>query len=792
MARILEKDSINLSLLFFKIKKKWYWFALFIPLFVGSGYFYAKSLDKVYGFRSVLLLSPKRTGAARPDELLNVSEGINRNVNTNDEIGVITSYDMISRTIEELDFGISLYNGKEEKKQEIYPNNIFDIRLDSSQLQMTSVPIYVKVISKNEVEISANGSEEKEVFLLNLSTNETEPFSPQATRFKSKLKFGETFSRKPITFQIIPKEDITPHIGKNYHFVINNPTGTVKGYKGKLKVETMKRDSYLLELTTQGNNGNKEITFLNKLMEVTIQQDLIEKNKEGMKAIKFIEAQLNEAREELLTSEQEKESFQSSKRLIDVNTQSSQTLNNYATLIERKVDTELKLDGYKNIYQYLLRNPNQTVVPSNFNINDNIINGLFKQLSDLNQSKAGIELNETANSPGVIRINKQISEVRTTLKQYLEENIEAIQISLNSINRRLGSNQELQTQMPFDTRTLEDLNRKFLRNTQRYELLLAKKDEAQIGLETNTPDIRIIEAAKKQKDAPIKPNTKFIYLMALIAGVGIPFTVIFVLDFINANVIDKDDIVEVTNIPLLGVIAAGPKPKKGKFALHNQQSLTAETVRTVKLNLLSLSHLKAEAYPKKNVIGVTSTTPNEGKTFCAVHLAVSLAESNKKTLLINADLYRHDFSEYLQATPHDFRNYLEGRATMNEVINHTEIPNLDIVSRKEGSPEKVTADIHEKIKLMIAELKNSYDFVIVDIPPMGVISDYYSLQEELDTTLYIVRYNYTPKKRLQEVDELAKKQDKPKFYILLNRVKFNEVPALSFKNKTYKYYKVKS
>jgi Mrp family chromosome partitioning ATPase len=129
---------------------------------------------------------------------------------------------------------------------------------------------------------------------------------------------------------------------------------------------------------------------------------------------------------------------------------------------------------------------------------------------------------------------------------------------------------------------------------------------------------------------------------------------------------------------------------------------------------------------------------------------------------------------------------------MSEVINQTEIPNLEIVSRKEGMPEQVTTEMHDKIKLLISELKNSYDYIVVDIPPMGVISDYFSLQEELDTCLYVVRYNYTPKKRLNEVHELSKKPDTPKFYIVLNRVKFAEVPALSFKNKTYKYYKTNS
>jgi capsular exopolysaccharide synthesis family protein len=794
MARILEKDSVNIGLLFFKIKKKWYWFALCIPLFLGTGYFYAKSLDRVYGFRSVLLLSSKRTGAARPDELLNISEGLSKSVNTDDEIGIITSYDMISKAVSELDFGISLYNGRDRQNQEIYPNKILYIRIDSNHVQMTGVPVYVRIISKDQVQIWTDEDEDKDknITLYNFKTNEGQDFPVNSIDFNTKLKYGASFKKEYVSFQILPIGDMSSRVGKIYHFVINNPSSMVKGLKAKLNAETLKRDSYLIELTSTGSNSNKEITFLNKLMEVVIQQDLFEKNKEGLKAIAFIEAQLREAREDLLISESEKESFQSSKKLLNFDTQSTEALNTYSNLSERKIDTELKLDGYKNIYQYLIRNPNQAVVPSNFNVNDNMINGLFKQMSDLNQTKASLELNETPNSPGIIRVNRQIEETRNTLKEYLSKNIEAIQIALNSINSRLRNNTDLQTQLPYDNRNLEDIDRKYLRNADRYEILLAKKDEAQIGLETNTADIRVIEEAKKQKDAPIKPNTKFIYLLSLIAGIGLPFSIIIALDLMNGNVIDKDDIVEVTDIPLLGVVAAGAKPKKGEFSLFIQQSLTAETIRTLKLNLLGLSHLKTGTYPKKNVIGVTSTTPNEGKTFCATHLAVSLAESNKKTLLVNADLYRHDFSDYLQKTPLDLREYLEGRASMSEVINQTEIPNLEIVSRKEGMPEQVTTEMHDKIKLLISELKNSYDYIVVDIPPMGVISDYFSLQEELDTCLYVVRYNYTPKKRLNEVHELSKKPDTPKFYIVLNRVKFAEVPALSFKNKTYKYYKTNS
>ncbi|NJO02072.1 MAG: hypothetical protein HC880_10585 [Bacteroidia bacterium] len=275
MSKIFENDKINIGLLIFRVQVKWYLFAVSIPVMLLAGIFYARSLERVFGFEASILLSSKRTGPARPDELLNVIEGIDRKVNTMDEMEIISSYDMIKKTIDQLDFEVSYYTGSSSQQREHYGSFPFKVVIDSMAQQMVNVPIFVDILSKSECRIFLDA---EEVTVFDMKEKTTLPGKIPQVRFREKILFGHPYRHKHLAFTIY-LEDPEKHAGSDISFVINNPDGVVKSYKKKLKVEPAAKDSYVLELRTQGTNAKKEITFLNKLMEVAIEQDLAKKKR---------------------------------------------------------------------------------------------------------------------------------------------------------------------------------------------------------------------------------------------------------------------------------------------------------------------------------------------------------------------------------------------------------------------------------------------------------------------------------------------------------------------------------
>ncbi|NJL14596.1 MAG: polysaccharide biosynthesis tyrosine autokinase [Microscillaceae bacterium] len=785
MARIIENDSINLGLLFFKIRRKWWWFFISIPLFAGLGYYYAKSLEKVYGFRSVLLLNSSRTGSARPDELLEVIEGVNRSVNTDDEIGVITSLDMIKKAVIRMNMGISYFASEEPRKKEQFPFSIFKVKIDSSQAQLIGTPIFVKIISEGEAQIWIETDDP--VNIVNIVNGERQK-ELEGLQFRQKVKVNQVIKSPHFRFTILPSEEWKSQKGKTFHFIINSIDGITKSFKGRLEAESIARKSYLIELKTTGTNKTKEWMFLDTLMQVVVEQDLEQKNLQGRKALTFIEAQIREASDRLRNSENKKEAFQSSSALLDYGALSNRAITGQERLMTQKETAELKLRSFQDIYYYLgsIGSNAQSLVPSNANINDPTINRLFSDLIQLVQERAARETSETANSPRMLRLNNEINETRSALKEYLKQNIQVLQNELTSLNQRIYQNQGFQTRLPSDNRKFEELSRDFERDRLRLETLLNKRDEALIGLETNTPDVRIVEKAKLESESPIKPNTKFIFILALMIGVGLPFSALLLGDMLNTKVFSADDLRSLEGFPLLGLVGQAPK-KQGLVALEAPRSITSESFRGIKLNLDNF-------FPnpdKPPVLGFTSSQEKEGKSFCALNLSLTYAQAGKKTLLIGGDLHKTQFEQVpgLPSSHVGLVDYLMDEAEWQDIIQKGPAPNHFIITTGKHFPENPTSLLESpRIASLFDLARMSFEVILVDIAPVGYVSDYFLFRKHIDFTVFVVRYGKTKRSLVKEMQKNLQAQSVQNAHFLLNAVDFKNDFEFAFKTQGKGYY----
>ncbi|MDX2305231.1 MAG: polysaccharide biosynthesis tyrosine autokinase [Microscillaceae bacterium] len=781
MSKIIENDSINLGLLFFKIRKNWWLFMLAVPLFISLAYLYSRSLERVYRYKSSILLSPKKSGAPRIDVILDISE-LERKVNTDDEIGVITSYDMIRKTINELDFGISYHTGTEYGKNEHYGRFPFKVTIDSTRLQMTDVPIFVNILSDKTYELIVD---DEKIMLYDLQKDEILRNRVPKAKIRKKMKFGEWYRDDYLSVKLDLEDSPKVFDGEKMFFVINNMNALVKSHQSKLKVEPSKRDSYLLVIRMEGVNMDKHTKFLNKLMEVVARENLHIKNREGEQALAFIEKQLHAAEDSLYTAEVNYKAYQSETGILNVDYRDAMTTDNLDQLYENKTDLELRLNSYQSIYNDVVSNPNGlTVAPGSYNVNDLTINNYLNTLNDLTLKKAqNINLNE--NSPQMIQLNEQLRTTQSALKSYLKKNIETSQRTLNSINTRIADNKSLQTNLPIEDKRMNELARKFEYYKKTYEDLLNKRFQARIGLETNVSDVRIVEEAKKEQDAPVKPNTKLIYLVSLILGFGLPLGYIILMDLINNTIQNKQDIRTHTKIPFLGMIADGGNKNK-LLGLDRPKSLAAESFRSLRINLDNTFENSTDA----RIIGITSTIDKEGKTYCSVNLSLNYALHGKKTILVATDLFKNQLNDYFTTISKDkgLSSYLQGDVDMYAIIQQTQLDNLQVITCGDIPQSPSQLINNQKIGELFEHLKQEYERIILDIPPIGYVSDYYSLQKFLDATLYLVKYNYSDKRFFDEINEQYENERVHHIYIVLNHVKFSSMYEFEFKNRKHHYY----
>lgn len=770
----MNEKGIDLGALFFKLRLKWYYFVITIPIALGIAYYINLTSDRVYKFKSSVQVSPKKTGSKNTDQLMNVFDrSDNRKIE--DEIGILTSYDLVKKAIEKLNFGVGYYHKTSFKTIPLYADSPIEVILDSNQAQIINTPIAIRQISKTEYELIIK---EKSVQLYDLKKNKILEKSFPEVNIKKRFKFGKLYSNEFFGLKINLVRDF---MQGNYFFTVNDLESVSKTFHKKLTVKPIARESFLLELNTSGTVPDKEVKFLNKLMEVYVEKDLQEKNLTGKLTLEFLEKQIRETDKNLINAESAIENYKSSNVLMNVTDLSKQAIENINSLEKDKIKLELQLANYKYIYQQILQSENKDdfIVPSTTNIEDNTINNLINQLAGKHRDKAALSQYAKDENPKMKEIKEEIRNLQSFIKEYLVNNINSTVNSLAATNNKIAETQTKISQMPTDYRKLDDMERDFTFNKDNYELLFSKRAEAQIALASNTPDIKIVDVAKMDGNGPISPSSRLNYLIAFFLAVTIPILVILLQEFMNERVLTKEDLQSITNIPIIGLIAKSEK-KVNIVLLEHPNSLIAESFRLLKIKLSSYG----KNSPNK-VIGITSTIDGEGKSFCAVNLSVAFSLSHQKTLLLCADLHKPKIQEYFQLEEAGLSSYLNDEVGISDIIQKTKIPSLDVIAAGPVPLNPAEMLGNPLMTELLDYLRTSYQYIIIDTPPLGYVSDYLFVHHLTDLTLYMVRYNYSKRKLLSEINEMYENQVIKNLNIVFNNINYSSVYELRFKEGKY-------
>jgi capsular exopolysaccharide synthesis family protein len=260
--------------------------------------------------------------------------------------------------------------------------------------------------------------------------------------------------------------------------------------------------------------------------------------------------------------------------------------------------------------------------------------------------------------------------------------------------------------------------------------------------------------------------------------------VIILKDALNDSITTHEDLLRHTKLPFVGAIIHGSKRERDGV-VANAMSPVGESFRTLRVNLQYLT-LGAEV----KVIGFTSSRESEGKTFCAVNLAASMAHSRRRTVLIDADMRRPRVASYFQMdADKGLSSYLIGDCSLKEVINETGIKGFDVITAGPIPPNPLDLIGQPRMAELIDELKKMYDTVIIDSPPIGYVSEYVILMRHTDANIYVVRSEYTTRFNLDRVNKLYEEKKISNFSVLLNDVKYSQVNGYSY---SYKYKKKKN
>lgn len=755
--------KINIKELIRKLATKWYIFLIALLILIPSALAYIYFTDNVYLIRASILLNGEVKNGLSSEKFLKGMELMTSHTELEDEIGILKSFYLSESTIRRLDFGVVYYSKSNLRSYERYGKSFpFRIELDSTVAQVIDIPIYINRTSDSTYAVRASGNE---LNTYNFYTNRiVEHLS--SLDIKSSSQNNKSFLDKNLKFKIKFNHSFYSDTDTEYYFVIRNLASLADGYQKELDVKPISRESNLVEVTLKARNPEKGILFLNTLLDVYRSDELLEKNILGLKTIKFIDDQLGGVSDELRQVESSLESFRSRNNILDINTTAENLTKNLDKLETDKSLLEQKLKYYRYIATSLEKGNNFKNIGSSstFGIEDPLLNGMLTDLSRLNQERTGLNYSSKEANPVVEVLELKIASSKKALVDNVNNFIEASSQALNDLRDRINEVRRNVQGLPRSERELVSIKRRFDFNDNVYNYLLEKRAEAGIAIASNTVEKKVVDRAMMVGSGAIAPNKKIILVMTVLLGLTFSVGLIIFKDVMNDNIITTKDVERNTSIPCVGTISHGNKSERNSVIVAHTKSAIGESFRSLRVNLQYLT-LGSDT----NIIGITSSVESEGKTFCSVNLGVAMAQSGRRTIIIDSDLRRPKIaSSFRLKNEKGLSSYLIGSCLLKDIINPTGTRGLDVITSGPIPPNPLDLIGLPRMDELLNSLKNSYNTIIIDSPPIGFVSEYVILMKYTNANIYVVRSNFTNRFHLEKINKLYEDKKIKNVSILLN------------------------
>ncbi|MCC9071749.1 polysaccharide biosynthesis tyrosine autokinase [Flavobacterium sp. F-65] len=747
-----------------KIGGYWKWFLLSLIIAFTIAYQVNIRKEKIYGMETLISIKEENNPFFTSNTSLVFNWG-----GTSDQISstttVLQSRSHNELVVDKLQYYIDYLEQGKYNLVDSYGAVPFYVAIDKSKGQLAGALISIKFLSANEYEIRIP-FENNSVSLITYANNSYSNTAVEIGEFVKKYKVGEQVSLPFLNWKLQINDNPGFYKDKEYFVKFNDFDGTVGRYRG-VSVQSDERGGSILTLGMQGTNKARMVEYLNSTVKMLIKIQLDSKNQFATNTINFIDSTLVAMESQLKQTGDELKTFRKGKNVYDIEEGGGKFSNKIMDFDIERDEITRKIAYYNSLKAYLKNSVDYSKLPapSVAGIEDpNIVVNVSKLIS------LSTQRSEMAYAVKSDKIFKDFDNQMIAVKNVLLENIasakSSLQYDLAMVNSKIGQTESTIKKLPEEQQELLKIKRKYDLSDNIYSTFLQKRSEADIVKAANLSDIHFIDPAKDVGGGLIGPKTSVNYVLALFLGLLIPLLLILVIFFINNSIQNIEDVSKQTQIPLIGVV--GVNNEVSNLAVFDRpKSALSESFRSIRSSLQFL-------YKKQQVDGaktlmITSSVSGEGKTFCSINIATVFALSEKRTVIVGLDLRKPRLTEEFQLTNDvGVVNYLIKKKSLAEITNKTKIPFLDVILSGPIPPNPSELILGETMKEFIDELKMKYDYIILDTPPVGLVSDSLELVQYSDVTLYIVRQNYTKKDMITLLNNRIKRGELTNTSIVLN------------------------
>ena len=747
-----------------KIGSYWKWFILSLIITFTIAYQVNIRKEKIYSMETLISVKEESNPLFTSNTSLVFNWG-----GTSDQVQTISTT-LQSRShnelvVDKLQFYINYLAQGKYNLVDAYGAVPFYVDIDKNRGQLAGTLIGIKFLSENEYQIRIPFAGNS-VSIISYSDNSYGNTSVVPGEFVKRFKVGERVSLPFLNWKLQIKDNPGLYKGNEYFVQFNDFDGTVSGYKG-INVSSDDKGGSIITLGMVGTNKARMVEYLNATVKMLIKRQLDSKNQFATNTIRFIDSTLVAMEGQLKETTNELKSFKSNKNIYDIEEGGGKFSGQILEFDVKKDEITRKMAYYNSLKAYLKNSVDYSKLPapSVAGIDDpNVVMNVSKLISLSTQRS---EMAYAVKSEKIFRdFDNQMEAIKKVLMENIATAKTALQYDLALVNNKIDEAENTMRKLPEDQQELIKIKRKYDLSDNIYSTFLQKRSEADIVKAANLSDIHFIDPAKDIGGGLVGPKTSVNYVLALFLGLLIPLLFVFAIFFINNSIQNTEDISKLTQIPLIGVIGLGSD--KADLAVYDKpKSALSESFRAVRSSLQFL--YKQQKLDGAKTLMITSSVSGEGKTFCSLNIATVFALSEKKTVILGLDLRKPKlFDEFNLTNEVGVVNYLIKQKTVDEIINHTQIPFLDVITSGPIPPNPSEMIMSDGMKELIEELKKKYDYIILDTPPVGLVSDALELSQYCDVTLYIVRQNFTKKDMITLLNNRVKRGELNNTSIILN------------------------
>ncbi len=737
-----QNDTIDFDKVGTVLKKSFLWIIVIFILTNSLAYLAIRWTKPLYESQSELKLDVKSD--ATELGLTGFTENKNLNI-ISGEIELIKSRLFTSKVIETVDLDISYYTAGQVLNDEKYQASPFEIDYKLKNSSIKDQRIYIEIQDEGTFKISYNGEERYEETI---------------------YKFNEVVSHPSIDLILTKTEFFNLDGDKKYFFTINSEESLINYFENNLTVEPLNLNANTIRIALKDHNKYKAKDLVNAIDTIYLNYTQQEKSRENNQKIAWLNDELKEIENELEGYENYFENFTIDNRTSNLDEDLKRTIESINKIDSQRYEVTQKISSIQSIIENLDKEIDREVIETNpYQLPQYIVNS-FTQLIELIEEREQLKLSYKESTFALTKIDNEINSLQARLNAQLTSLLEKQQDILKNLIIRKKRLEDSFIELPEKSTELKKNQRFFALYEEFYLSLMQSKAQYQIAQAGTTTEFKILSPANLPS-TPISPNKLIIYGIGLVSGFIFSFLFVAARYLMHNKVTTVGELEKLTSAPILGAVpVSSEKMEITKLVIdQSPKSAVSEALRSIRTNIEFMLHNDVN-----RVISVTSTIGGEGKTFVSVNLGGIIALSKKKVLILDLDMRKPrvhlSFSD--KNSDKGMSTILINKHTVEDSIVKTNIENLDYIPAGPTPPNPSELLLNGEFENLIKRLKQNYDLIVLDTPPVGLVTDGVLAMKKADLAIYIVRANYTKKLFLSTLNRLINVNQFKNLAVILN------------------------